>query len=164
MGTLYWVRTQIRGDLLFSQSVMSNSNPMDCSTPGSSLGACSNSCSLSQWCHLTISSFVVPFCLQSFPASGSFLMSQLFTSGGQNIGASASVLPMNIQGWFPLGLTGFILLSKGLSRVFSNTSSKASILWCSAFMVQLSHPYMTTGKTIALTITDLCWQSNVSAP
>ena len=84
-----------------------------------------NSCPLSWWCHLTISSSVVPFCscLQSFPASGSFLMSQFFTSGGQSIGASASVLPMNIQEWFPLGLTGLISLhSKGISRVFSNTT------------------------------------------
>ena len=86
-----------------------------------------NSCPLSQWCHPTISSSVIPFssCLQSFQASGSFLMSQLFTSGGQSIGASASasVLPTNIQDWFPLGLTGLIaLLSKGLSRVFSNTT------------------------------------------
>ena len=87
----------------------------------------SNSCPLSRWCHATISSSVTPFssCPQSFPASGSFPMSQLFTLGGQSIGisASASVLPMNIQGWFPLGLTGWIsLLSKGLSRVFSNTT------------------------------------------
>ena len=93
--------------------------------------------------------------LQSFPASGSFQMSQFFISGGQSIGvsASASVFPMNIQSWFPLGLTGWISLqSKGLSRVFSqNHSSKASILQRSAFfIVQLSHPYMTTGKTIAL--------------
>ena len=82
---------------------------------------------LSQWCHPAISSSVVPFssCLQSFSASGSFLMSQFFTSGGQSIGvsASASVLPMNIQDWFPLGWTGWISLqSKGLSRVFSNTT------------------------------------------
>ena len=81
-----------------------------------------NSCPLSWWCHPTIPSSVVPFssCLQSFPVSGSFPMSQLFTSGGQCIGGSASVLPMNIQDWFPLGLTGLILQSKGLSRVFSN--------------------------------------------
>ena len=104
-------------------------NPMDCSTPGflviyPSPGACSNSCPLSQWCHPTISSSVVPLsCLQSFPATGSFLMSQLIASGGQIIGASASVLPMNIQGWFPLGLTGFISLqTKGLSRIFTNTT------------------------------------------
>ena len=81
---------------------------------------------LSWWCYLIISSSVTPFsfCLQSFPASGSFPMSQLFASGNQSIGAVvwASDLPMNIQGWFPLGLTGLILLSKGLSRVFSNTT------------------------------------------
>ena len=117
----------------------------------------SNSCPLSQWCHPTISSSVVPFssCPQSLPASESFPMSQLFTSGGQNIGvsASASFHPMNIQDWFLLGLTSWIFLQfKGLSGVFYNHSSKASILWRSAFFtVQLSHPYMTTGKSIALT-------------
>ena len=88
--------------------------------------ACSNSCPLHQWCHLTISSSVIPFSyLQSFPASGSFQMSPFFTSSGQSIGASASapVFPMNIQDWFPLGWTGWISLqSKGLSRVFSNTT------------------------------------------
>ena len=89
--------------------------------------ACSNSCPSSQWCHPTISSSVTPFSshLQSFPASGSFLMSQFCASGGQSIGtlASASVLPVNIQGLFPLGLTGLISLqSKGHSRVFSNTT------------------------------------------
>ena len=103
--------------------------------------AYSNSCLLSRWCHPTISSSVASFYPQSFTASGSFLMSQLFVSGSQSFRAStsASVLPMNIQDWFPLGLTGLIsLLSRGLSRVFS--SLKASILWCSAFfMVQLSH-------------------------
>ena len=95
--------------------------------PSSSPRPCSNSCPLSQWCHPTISFSVIPFssCLQSFPESGSFPMSQFFASGGQSIGvsASASVLPMNIQDWFPLGLTGMISLqSKGLSRVFSNTT------------------------------------------
>ena len=89
--------------------------------------AYSNSCPSSRWCHPTISFYVVPFspCLQSLPASGSFPRHQFFTSGGQNIGVSplASVLPMNIQDWFPLGWTGWIsLLSKGLSRVFSNTT------------------------------------------
>ena len=92
------------------------------STPG----ACSNSCPSSQWCHPTISYSVVPFssCLQSFPASGSFLMSRLFVSCGQSIGVatSASVLPMNDQDWSPLELTGLILQSKGLSRVFSTTT------------------------------------------
>ena len=113
-------------------------------------------CPLSWWCHPTISSSVVPFfsCLQSFPASRSFPMSQLFASSGQSIGVSASksVLPMNTQDWSPLGWTGLICLqSKGLSRVF-NTTVKASILWHSAFfIIQLSHPYVNTGKTIALT-------------
>ena len=90
------------------------------------LGVHPNPCPLSRWCHPTISSSVIPFSrLQSFPASGSFLMIWLFASGGQSIGtsASASVLPMNIQDWFPLRLTGLISLqSKGLSRVFSNTT------------------------------------------
>ena len=114
-----------------------------------------NSRPLNQWCHPTILSSVFPFsfCLQSFPASGSFPMTQFFASGGQSIGVSAStsVLPMNTLDWFPLGWTALISLqSKGLSRVFSNT--KVSILQHSAFfIVQLSHPYMTTGKTITLT-------------
>ena len=95
--------------------------------PSPTPGAYSNSCPLSQWCHPTISSSVVHFssCLQSFPASGSFPVSQFFAWGGQSIGvsASASVLPINIQGWFPLGLTSLISLeSKGLSRVFFNTT------------------------------------------
>ena len=95
--------------------------------PSLSPWVCSDSCPLSQWFYLTISSSAVPFssCLQSFPASGSFLMSRLFMSGGQSIGASASasVLPINIQDWFPLRLTGWISLqSKGLSRVLSNTT------------------------------------------
>ena len=120
-------------ELLFSQSVVSNSLwlhglqhlRLPCSSP--STGACSNSCPLSQWCHPIILSSIIPFSSypQSFPASGSFLMSWLFTSGGQSIGASASasVLPMNIQDWFPLGLTGLIFLqSKGLSRVSSNNT------------------------------------------
>ena len=92
--------------------------------PSPSPRVCSNSCPLSQWCHPTISSFVTPFSRhQSFPASGSFPVSQLFASGGQRIGASASALPMNIQGWFPLELTGWISLQyKGLSRVFSKST------------------------------------------
>jgi len=127
------------------------------SCPSPTSGVYSNSCPLSRCCHPTISSSVIPFssCLQSFPASGSFQMSPFFTSRDQSIGvsASASLLPMNIQGWFPLGWTGWISLqSKGLSSLLQHHSSKASILRCSAFfIVQLSHPYMTTGKTIALT-------------
>ena len=105
---------------------------MDCSTPGSPvfhylLEFAQTSCPWNPWCHPTISSSVTPFssCPQSFPASGSFSMSWFFTSGSQSIGAStsASVLPMNIQGWFPLGLIGLIsLLSRELSRVFSSTT------------------------------------------
>ena len=105
-------------------------NPMDCSTPrlpcsSPTPGACSNPCPLSQWCAPSISSSVI-LCSPAFSLSesGSFLMSHFFTSGSHSIGgsASASVLPVNIQEWFPLGLTGLIsLLSKGLSRVFSNT-------------------------------------------
>ena len=117
--------------LLFSCQVVSDSlwphelQDPRLPSPSPSPGVCSNSCPLSQWCHLTISSSVVPFSsyLQSFPASGSSPMSLIFVSGGQSIGASASVLPMNIQGWFPLGLTGLISLrSKGLSSIFSSTT------------------------------------------
>ena len=117
----------------FSCSVMSDSlqpyglqhTQLPC--PSSTPGACSNSCPSSWWCHPTISSSVIPFSsiLQSFPASGSFQMSQFFTSGGQSIGASdsVSILLMNIQDWLPLGLTGLIsVLSKGFSRIFSNTT------------------------------------------
>ena len=117
----------------------------------------SNSCPLSRWWHPTISSSVTPFstCLQSFPTSGSFQMSQFFPSDGQSIGvsASASVCPVNIQDWFPLEWIGWISLqSKGLSNLLQHHSLKASILQHSAFfIVPLSHPYMTTGKTIALT-------------
>ena len=96
--------------------------------PSLSPGVCSNSCPLNQWCDPTISSSVIPFsaCLQSFPTSGPFPISQLFPSSGQRIGASASasVLPMNIQGWFPLEFTGLILQSKGHSRIFSSTKNQ----------------------------------------
>ena len=99
------------------------------------LGVYSNSCPMSRWWHLIISPSVVPFssCLQSLPASGSFPMSQFFSSGGQNIGvsASASVLPMNIQDWSPLGWTCWISLqSKWLSRVFSNTTVQKHQFFC----------------------------------
>ena len=134
----------------FSHSVVSDSlrphepqhaRPL-CPSPTSRV--CSNSCPLSWWCHLTIKSFVVPFSShpQSFPASGSFQMNQFFTAGGQSIGASASasVLPMSIQDWSPLGLTSLISLqSKGLSRVFSNTTVWKHLLQHLAFiMVQLT--------------------------
>ena len=123
----------IKISVQFSHSVMSNSlwphglqhARLRCPSP--TLGACSNLCPSSQWHHPTISSSVIPCssCLQSFPESGSFPMSQFFASGDQSIGVSAStsVLPMNIQDWFPLGWTCWIsLLSKGLSRVSSNTT------------------------------------------
>ena len=117
-------------DVHFSRSVMSDSlwpHGLQHARPSPTLRAYSNSCPLSWRCHPTISSSVIPFssCLQSFLASGSFQMSQFFTSGGQSIGvsASASVLPMNIQDWFSLGLTGWISLqSKGLSSIFSSTT------------------------------------------
>ena len=142
-GSEAWIFGQNRSNVFFSNcwlqysqfsgSVLSNSlQPHElqhamppCPSPIS--GACSNSCPLSWWCHPTISSCVISFFsrLQSFPTSGSFTMSQLFTLGGQRIGVSpsASVLPLNNRDWFPLGLTGWIsFLSKGLSRVFSNTT------------------------------------------
>ena len=121
------------GSVQCSHSVLFNSlqpqglqhTTLPCPSPTS--GACSKSCPLSQWCHPTISSSVVPFssCFKSFPASGSFQMSQFFVWGDQSIGAStsASVLSVNIQDWFPLGLTDWISLqSKGFSRVFSDTT------------------------------------------
>ena len=136
---MFWVkgpqeefRSVQSSSVQFSRSVVSNSlQPhgqqharLPCPSP--TPRANSNSCPSSQWCHTTISSSVTLFssCLQSFPASGSFQISQFFESVGQSIGASASasVFPMNSQDWFPLGLTGlFSLQSKGLSRVFSNT-------------------------------------------
>ena len=146
--------------LLFSHSVVSDSSwphelqhaRLPCPSP--SPRVCSDSCPLNQWCHPIISSSVICFsCLQSSLASGSFPTSRLLPSGSQSIGASASVLPMNVQDWFPLELTGLISLqSKGPSRVFSSTSLKASMLWCSAFfMVQLPRLCMTSWKSIAFT-------------
>ena len=134
--------------LFFSSSVMSDClqphglEHVRLSCPSLSPRACSNSCPLSQWCHPTISPSVISFfsCPKSFPASGPFQMSQLFISSGQSTGASASILPMNTQGWFLLGLTGLIsLLSKRLSRVFSNTTvwkhqlfGTQPSLWCNS--------------------------------
>ena len=147
----------------FTRSLVSNSlqphglqrarPPCPSPTPRAS----SNSCPSSWWCHPTISSSVVPFssCLQSFPAPRSFQMSQLSASGGQSIGASASasLLPVNIQDWFPLGWTvGSPCSPRDSQSLLQHHNSKASILWRSAFsMVQLSHQYMTIEKTIALT-------------
>ena len=140
-------------DLSWPHELQNARTPCSSPTPG----VHSNSFPSSRWCHPTISFSVIPFssCPQSFPASESFPMSWIFPSGGQSVGASASasVLPMNIQGWFPLGLSGFISFqSKGLLKSLPlHHNLKASILLCSAFlMVQLSHPYMTTGKSSSL--------------
>ena len=148
----------------FSHSVVSDSlrphEPQHARPPCPSPtpGVYSNSCPSSWWCHPTIPSSDVPFssCPQSFPASGSFQMSQLFASGSQSTGASVSVsvLPMNTQNWSPVEWTGWISLQilGTLKSRLQHHSSKASILWRSVFFtVQFSHPYMTTGKAIALT-------------
>ena len=154
----------LESSVQFSRSVVSDSlQPHESQharppCPSPSPGVHSDSLSLSQWCHPAISSSVIPFssCSQSLPASKSSPMSQLFTWGGQSIGVSAlaSFLPKKSQGWRPSEWTGRISLqSKGLSGVFSNTTvQKHQFFWCSPFFpVQLSHPYMTTGKNIALT-------------
>jgi len=146
----------------FSRSVVSDSlwpnglqdTRLPCPSPTPKVY--SNSCPLTRWCHSAISSSVVPLFshLQSFPASGSFPMSQLFTSGGQNIGVSAStsVLPMNTQDSFRMDWLDLLAVQGTLKSLLQNHSSKASVFWLSGFfIVQLSHPYMTTGKTIALT-------------
>ena len=162
--------------LLFSHSVMSDSlqpqglqhTRLPC--PSLSPRVCSNSCPLSRWCHPPISSSVAPFssCPQSFLDSRSFLMNQLFTSSGQSIGASTStsVLPMNIQYWFLLGLPGLIpLLSKGISTVFSSItvwkhqffSTQLTTLWSNShictWLLEKNHSFNYS----------LCWQSEVSA-
>ena len=162
--------------LLFSRSVVSYSLQLHglqhirLPCPLLSPGVCSNSCALSQWCHPTISSSVIPFssCLQFSPASGSFPMSQFFQPCGQSIGASAwaTVLPMNIQGWCPLWLTGLIsLLTKGLSSVFSNTTVKGHQFL--GAQLSLYGPTLTSihdyWKNHSFDYMDLCLQSNVSA-
>ena len=125
----FWISVQ------FSHSVVSDSLHARPPCPSSTPGVHPNPCPVSRWCNPTISSSVVPFssCSQSFPASGSFQMNQLFASGGQSIGVSAStsVLPMNTQDWFPLGWTGWLSLhSKELSRVFSNTTAQKHPILC----------------------------------
>ena len=132
-------------------------------------GVCSNSYALSQWCYLTISSSATTFssCCQSFPASGSFPVSQLFASGGQSIrvSASTSVLPMNIQDWFPLGLTGLIsLLSKGLSRVFSSTTiQKHQFFGTLPSVWSSSHVVLDYWEDHSFDHMDFCGQSDVFA-
>ena len=133
--------------------------------PSLALKVCSNSYPLSQWCQPTISSSAAPFssCPLSFPASESFPMNWLFTSGRQSIGASASVFPMNIQGWFPLGLTGlFSSMSKGLKSLLQDHSSKASILGAQPSLWSNSqiHTWLLEKPQL---YTDLCEQSDVSA-
>ena len=127
--------------------------------PSPTPGAYSNSCPLSQWCHPTISSSVIPFssCLQSFPASGSFPMSQFFTSDGQSVGVSASASSIEYSRLISFRIDRFDPLAvQGFSSLLQHHSSKASVLQHSAFFIlQLSHPYMTTGNTIALEA-DLC--------
>ena len=150
--------------LLFSHQLCPTiCDPMDCGMAGflvpHYLSSCSNSWPLSQWCHPTFSTSVAPVssCPQSFLASGSLPKSWLFALGGQSTGASASasVLPINIQELFPLGLTGLISwLSKGLSRIFSSSTVQKhhnSLVLSLPYGPELPHPYMTTGKTIALT-------------
>ena len=149
-------------------------NPMNCSTPPLYPRVCSNTCPLSRWCHPTISSSFahISSCPQSFPATGSFPVSQLFTSGCQSIGpsASASVLSKKIQGWFSLGMTHLIsLLSRGLSRVFSSTVVQKCQFKCQFFGAQPSlwsnlpmHTWL-LGKKHNFDYMDLCQQSNVSA-
>ena len=161
---LTYINTTI-SSVQFSRSVVSDSlrphEPQHARPPCPSPtpGVHPNPCPLSQWCHPNISCSVVPFssCPQPFPALGSFQMSQLFASGGQSTGVSAStsVLPMNTQDWSPLEKMDWLYLlavQQTLKSLLQHHSSEASILWCSAFfIVQLSHPFMITGKTIALT-------------
>ena len=158
--------------LLFSCQVMSDTfwthelQHVRLPCPSLSPWVCSNPCPLCQWCHTTISSSFTPFssCPQSFPASGSFPMSWLFTPGGQSIDASASVFPMNIQDWFPLGWTGWISLqSKGLSRVVpSITVQRHQLFDVQPFLWSLTFIY-DSWKNHSFDYKYLCWQSNVSA-
>ena len=144
----------------FSRSVVSGSLPprelqhARCSCPSPTPGVHSNLCPLSRWCHPTISSSVVPFssCPQSFPASGSFPVTQLFASGGQSTGFSFNISPSN-EGpiSFRMDWLDFLAVQGTLKSLLQHHSSKASILLSAFFTVQLSHPYMTTGKTITLT-------------
>ena len=142
----------VMSDPLIPHEVQHARSPCPSPTPG----VYSNSCPLSLWCHPTISSSILLFssCLQSFPEPGSFPVTQFFASGSQIIGvsASASIPPMNIQGWFRMDWFDLLAFQGILKSLLQRHSSKASVLQHSAFfMVQLSHPYMTTGKTLVLT-------------
>ena len=164
----YWsvqFSRSVMSDSLWSHGVQQVRTPCPSPTPS----VYSDSCPLCWWCHPTISSSVVPFSshLQSVSASGSFPMSQSFTSSGQSIkvSASKSVLPMNIQDWFPLDRTGWIsLLSKGLSRVFSNTAVQKHQFTSTHLSLQSnSHIHTWLLEKPKLRLDGLCWQSNVSA-
>ena len=174
LGGIMLLIFSVTKSVQFSRSVMSNSlRPrglqhvrLPCLSP--TPRAYSNSCPLSQWCHPTISSSVVPFSsrLQSFPASKSFPMSQFFASGDQIIGVSASTsgLPMNIQHWFPLAWTCWISLqSKGLSRVFSNTTVQKHLFFGAQLSSQSDSHIHTWPLEKPYPWLELCWQSNVSA-
>ena len=169
-----FLRRQLFSSVQFSRSVVSDSSQLHgpqharLPSPTPTPRVYSNSSPFSQWCHPTISSSVIPFscCLQSFPASESFPMSQSFAWGGQSIGVSdsTSVLPVNTQDWSPLGQTGLISLqSKGLSRVFSNTTVQSINFSALSFLYSPTltsiHDYW---KNHSLDEMDLCWQSNVS--
>ena len=173
-----WVCMRVSGGWFsqFSRSVVSDSLPPHepqharppCPSP--TPGVHPNPCPLSRWCHPAILPSVVPFssCPQSFPASGSFKMSQLFTAGDQSIrvSPSTSVLPMNTQDWYPLGWTGWISLqSKGLSRVFSITTVQNHQFFGAQLSSQFSSHIHTWlwGKNHSLDYMDVCWQSNVYA-
>ena len=172
---MVWVITFVNSVQLSSvtQSCPTRCNPMNHSTPGlpvhHQLRVHPNACPLSRWCHQAISSSVIPFssCPQSFPAWGSFQMSQLFPSDGQSIGVSAlaSVLPMNTQDWSPLGWTGWISLQcKGLSRVFSNTTvQKHQLFGVQPSLWSNSHIHTDHWENHSVDCTDLCWQNDVSA-
>ena len=146
--------------LLFSCQVMSDTfwthelQHVRLPCPSLSPWVCSNPCPLCQWCHTTISSSFTPFssCPQSFPASGSFPMSWLFTPGGQSIDASASVFPMNIQDCFPLGLVWSPCSQRDSQELSPASQFKGINCLTFSLFYGLSHPYMTPGKTIALTI------------
>ena len=146
---LWWLSQRVMSNSLWPHRLQHARLPCPSPTPG----ACSNSCPSSRWCHPIYFLFsVIPFSsrLQPFPASGSFSMSQFFASGGQSIGvsASASVLPTNIQDWFPLGWTGWISLqSKGLSRIFSNTTVQ-------------KHQFLGTQFSSTLTSTHNYWKNH----
>ena len=157
------IETYAFNSVQFSLSVMSDSlqphglqhTRLPCPSP--TPGVYSNSCASSWWCHPTISSSVIPFfsCLQSFPVSGSFQMSQHFASGGQSIGVS-NISPSKEHSRlisFRMDWLDLLAVKETLKSLLQHHNSKASILWCSAFfIVQLSHPYMTAGKPIALAI------------